>query len=601
MNESSPPPSSANAMMDWLAQMGKQSQQIIEKFLQQQPSHSSMGTENFFNVGQAFQEYLTQLLRHPDRLWQYQMAWWEEYQKLWQSTWQRMAGNAPVPPSPMSQPQDKRFKDSAWQENVVFDYLKQSYLLSAKWMLNLTREAKDLDPQIAKKVDFYLRQFVDALSPSNFLLTNPEILRTTINSKGQNLVQGLQNLLRDLEKGRGHLQITMTDPNAFQLGGNIATSPGQVVYQNSLMQLIQYNPTTEKVYERPLLVIPPWINKYYILDLRENNSFVRWATGQGHTVFMISWVNPDEKLAGKTFEDYMQEGILAAIETIQQITKAKGVNAVGYCLGGTLLACTLAYLEAQHKKAKNKKSSPLIHSATYLSTLVDFTEPGELGVFIDEVQLQALEKKMQATGYLSGSEMATTFNLLRANDLIWSFVINNYLLGKEPMPFDLLYWNSDSTRMPAQMHSFYLRNMYLENKLVKGELSFSNIPLDLTQIQTPSYILATKEDHIAPWKSVYAATQLYRGDRRFVLGGSGHIAGVINAPATNKYAYWTHDKLPGDPEKWLQQATQHPGSWWSDWQKWVVSFTGEQTTARNPGDNGWKVIEPAPGSYVKVR
>lgn len=600
MNETSFNTSAQNAMISWLTQMGKQSQQIIENFLQHQSAHPSMGPENFFNIGQAFQEYLSQLLRHPDRLWQYQMAWWEDYQKLWQSTWQRIAGKAP-PPSPISQPQDKRFKDSAWQENVVFDYLKQSYLLSAKWILNLTAEAKDLDPQILKKVDFYLRQFVDALSPSNFLLTNPEILRTTINSKGQNLVQGLQNLLRDLEKGRGHLQITMTDPNAFHLGGNIATSAGQVVYQNDLMQLIQYNPTTEKVYERPLLVIPPWINKYYILDLRENNSFVRWATSQGHTVFMISWVNPDEKLAGKTFEDYMQEGILTGIETIQQITKAKEINTIGYCLGGTLLACTLAYLEGQQKKAKSKKSLPLIHSATYLSTLVDFTEPGELGVFIDEVQLQAIEKKMQTTGYLSGSDMATTFNLLRANDLIWSFVVNNYLLGKEPMPFDLLYWNSDSTRMPAQMHSFYLRNMYLENNLVKGKLSFSGVPLDLTKIQTPSYILATKEDHIAPWKSVYAATQLYSGDKRFVLGGSGHIAGVINAPAANKYAYWTNDNLPKDSEKWLQHATQHPGSWWNDWSKWIAAFTGEKIDARVPGENGWKVIEPAPGSYVKVR
>ncbi len=591
---------SSQPTMDWVLQLGQQSQELLQKFLQHQ-QHPAMEMQNFLNLGQAFQEYLAELLRKPERLWQYQLAWWEEYQKLWQSTWQRMLGQPETNThaTNLNKTQDKRFKDQAWQEHIIFDYLKQSYLLSAKWILGLGQEAKNLKPQTAKKVEFYLRQFVDALSPSNFILTNPEILRATLTTKGQNLVQGLQNLLRDLEKGRGRLQITMTDPTAFKLGENIATTAGDVVYQNSLMQLIQYRPRTEKTHQVPLLIIPPWINKYYILDLRDNNSFVRWALDQGHSVFMISWVNPDAKLASKDFEDYMKEGILEAIQTIHKITGENGVNAIGYCLGGTLLASTLAYMHGQ--KGKNKKQTPFIHSATYLSTLVDFAEPGELGVFIDEIQLQTLEKKMEKTGYLDGADMATTFNLLRANDLIWSFVINNYLLGKEPMPFDLLYWNSDSTRMPANMHRFYLRNMYLDNKLVKGELNFAGTALDLRQIETPSYILATKEDHIAPWKSVYAATQLYKGPIKFVLGGSGHIAGVINPPSANKYAFWTNETFNAEPDQWLEQATQHTGSWWNNWAEWISGFTGKSVPPRQPGDQGWKIIEPAPGSYVKIR
>jgi polyhydroxyalkanoate synthase len=386
----------------------------------------------------------------------------------------------------------------------------------------------------------------------------------------------------------------MTDLDAFALGRNIALTPGKVIFQTDLMQLLQYTPTTETVFRRPLLIVPPWINKYYILDLREKNSFIKWAVAQGHTVFVVSWVNPDEKLARKTFEDYMTDGLLAALGAVEQATGERSVNVIGYCLGGTLLAAALAYMA--------EKGDDRVASATYFTTMVDFEEPGELGVFIDEEQLAALEERMSETGYLDGSAMATTFNMLRANDLIWSFVVNNYLLGKDPFPFDLLYWNSDSTRMPAAMHSFYLRRMYQENKLVEpGGITLCGVPIDLGKIATPTFILSTKEDHIAPWKSTYAATQLYRGPIRFVLAASGHIAGVVNPPAAEKYHHWTNANLPDDPEAWLETAKQQPGSWWPEWAKWIAKHGGGKVAARQPGEGKLTPIEDAPGSYVAVR
>src|ERR1700761_651155 len=422
---------------------------------------------------------------------------------LWSTTPQRFLGGKSEPVAEPA-PGDRRFKDAAWQESTLFDYIKQSYLLSARWLQSTVREVDGLDDKTARKIDFYTRQFVDAMAPSNFVLTNPEVLRATIESGGENLVNGLKHVLEDLDRGKGKWMIRMTDLDAFKVGGNIAVTPGKVVYQNDLMQLIQYVPTTAKVHQRPLLIIPPWINKYYILDLRPDNSFVKWAVSQGHTVFVISWVNPDEQLAQKTFEDYMKDGYLAALDAIEAATGEREVNAIGYCLGGTLLACTLAYMAA---KGDNR-----IKTATFFVTMMDFQEAGELGVFIDEEQLQALEDKMNKRGYLEGSEMATTFNMLRANDLIWSFVVNNYLLGNDPFPFDLLYWNADSTRMPARMHSFYLRKMYQENLLrLPGGIELDGIPIDLTKIKTPAYFLSTREDHIAPWKSTYRGTQLLGG------------------------------------------------------------------------------------------
>jgi polyhydroxyalkanoate synthase len=431
------------------------------------------------------------------------------------------------------------------------------------------------------------------MAPSNFLLTNPEVLRRTVETGGENLVRGLNNLLADLERGKGRLQIKMTDYEAFKVGENIATTPGSVVYQNDLMQLIQYNPSTETVLKRPLLIIPPWINKYYILDLRPKNSFIRWAVAQGHTVFVISWVNPDERLAEKSFADYMREGPLAALGAIEQATGEREVNAIGYCIGGTLMACTLAWMAA--------KRDSRIRSATFLTTMVDFAEAGELSVFIDEEQLKAMEERMERRGFHEGHEMAVTFNMLRANDLIWSFVVNNYLLGQEPFPFDLLYWNSDSTRMPARMHSFYLRQMYQQNRLVvPGGIELDGVKIDLRRIAVPTYLLATREDHIAPWKSTYRATQIYQGPKRFVLAASGHIAGVVNPPESGKYSHWVNTDLPPSPDDWFAGATELAGSWWPDWQRWVAGLAPETVPARTPGEGKLAVIEPAPGSYVKV-
>ena len=386
----------------------------------------------------------------------------------------------------------------------------------------------------------------------------------------------------------------MTDLDAFELGKNVAVTPGKVIFQTELMQLIQYAPTTEQVYQRPLLVIPPWINKYYILDLQPKNSFIRYALDQGFTVFVISWVNPDADHANKTFEDYMVEGPLAALDAIAQATGERDANVVGYCLGGTLLAAMLAYLA--------EKQDRRIKAATFLASLTDFEDPGELGVFIDEEQLAAMDESMARRGYLEGREMATTFNMLRANDLIWSFVINNYLMGKEPFPFDLLYWNSDSTRMPYAMHSFYLRRFYQENRLIEpGGISLCGVPIDLRKIRLPVYMLSTREDHIAPWASTYAATRLYRGKTTFVLAGSGHIAGIINPPSVEKYGYWTNEALPADPADWLEGAAQHAGSWWPHWRDWSAAHAGKKIAARHPGDGALTPIEDAPGSYVRAR
>ncbi|MFN6999874.1 MAG: PHA/PHB synthase family protein [Elioraea tepidiphila] len=574
-----------------MADIASRSQRIVMEFLKRQGDARVPGLDPL-NIGSAFLEMTARMMANPAKLVQAQMSFWQDYMLLWQNTARRLMGETPAPVV-APPPGDRRFKHEDWHENEVFDFIKQSYLLSARYVQNVVKDVDGLDDKTAQKLDFYARQFVDALAPTNFLLTNPEVLRRTVETGGENLVRGLNNLLADLERGKGKLHIKMTDYEAFKVGENIATTPGSVVYQNDLIQLIQYAPSTETVLKRPLLIVPPWINKYYILDLRPKNSFVRWAVAQGHTVFMISWVNPDERLAEKSFEDYMLEGPLAALEAIERATGEREVNAIGYCLGGTLLACTLSHMAA--------KDDTRIRAATFFTTLVDFAEAGELTVFIDEEQLKALEESMQRRGYLDGSEMAATFNMLRANDLIWSFVVNNYLLGQEPFPFDLLYWNSDSTRMPAAMHSFYLRRMYQENRLSQpGGITLAGTPIDLGRISVPTYILATREDHIAPWKACYKATHLYAGRKRFVLAASGHIAGVVNPPDAGKYSHWVNTDLPPDPDAWLVGATELAGSWWPDWQRWVASLSKAKVDARVPGDGKLAVIEPAPGSYVKV-
>jgi polyhydroxyalkanoate synthase subunit PhaC len=575
-----------------IAEVARNSEHLVADFLKLQGMSDGIGLANSASIAAAFFEMTARMMADPAHLVQAQVSLWNDYMGLWQRTVQRFLGGRA---EPMIEPPagDRRFRDAAWDDNTLFDFIKQSYLLTARWLQQTVRDVDGIDEHTARKIDFYTRQFVDALAPSNFLLTNPEALRATIESRGQNLLNGLKNLLDDLDRGKGRLAIGMTDLTAFRLGENIAATPGKIVYQNDLLQLIQYAPSTATVKRRPLLIIPPWINKFYILDLRPENSFVRWAVAQGHTVFVISWVNPDERLAAKTFTDYMLEGPLAALEAMAAATGEREANVIGYCLGGTLLAATLAYMAAKRDRR--------IKSATYFVTMVDFAEAGELSVFIDEEQLSALEERMHDKGYLEGRDMATTFNMLRANDLIWSFVVNNYLLGKSPFPFDLLYWNSDSTRMPAAMHSFYLRQMYQENLLVRpGGISLGGVPIDLGKIRTPAFLLSTREDHIAPWRSTYAATQLYKGPVKFVLSASGHVAGVVNPPGS-KYGHWENEANPPSAEAWFAGAILQPASWWPSWQRWIAKFGGGEVPARRPGDGKLTPLEDAPGSYVRVR
>jgi polyhydroxyalkanoate synthase len=574
-----------------MAEIGERSQRLVSEFLSRQCGTGTPSADPL-NIAGAFLDLTARLMSDPARLLQAQMNLWNDYLTLWSRTTQRLMGGE-AEPVIAADKGDRRFRDAAWSENAIFDYIKQSYLLSARWLRATVNDVDGIGEKDAQKIDFYTRQFVDALAPTNFLMTNPEVLRATRESGGENLVRGLENLLKDLERGQGRLAISMTDRSAFEIGRNVAVTPGKVVAETSLAQLIQYEPTTETVAKRPLLIIPPWINKFYILDLKPVNSLIRWAVDQGHTVFVLSWVNPDATLAAKTFEDYMVEGPLAALDAMAKATGQKDANVIGYCLGGTLLACTLAYMAV--------KRDTRIKSATFLTTLLDFSDPGELGLFVDEDQLAALESRMNEKGYLEGASMATTFNMLRSNDLIWSFVVNNYLLGKDPFPFDLLYWNSDSTRMPAAMHSFYLRRMYLENRLVEpGGISMCGVPVDLRRVKTPSFFLSTRDDHIAPWKSTYAGIRLLGAKARFCLSGSGHIAGVVNPPAAKKYCHWINEETPDSPDEWLAGATQVEGSWWPEWQKWVSDFANGEVPARIPGDGDLPVLEPAPGRYVKA-
>ena len=588
-NRTSPPVWDAAAIANQLQTIAGQSQRLMQGFLSRQRAGGQIGLGDASTLGDAFLDLMTQMMSNPTALANAQIDLFNDSMTVWRHAAERMFL---IRESDAEPARDKRFKHPDWTENAMFSFIRESYVVVAKSLLSSVRDVKGLDPANARKVDFYTRQFVDAISPSNFIATNPEVLTTTLQTGGQNLLRGLENLLADLDGGEGRLSITMTDMKSFRLGENIATTPGKVVYQNDLMQLLQYEPSTPDVRRRPLLIVPPWINKFYVLDLQPKNSFIKWCVDQGHTVFVISWVNPDERLAQKSFEDYMLEGPLAALDAIDAGTGERSVNAVGYCLGGTLLASTLGYLAARNDR---------IASATYFVTLVDFSDVGDMAVFIDEDQIASLEKRMQERGYLEAHDMATSFNMLRANDLIWSFVVNNYLLGKEQAPFDLLFWNSDSTRMPAAMHSFYLRNMYQRNLLAKPDgISLAGSPIDLSSIKAPTFLLATREDHIAPWKSTYAATRLYAGPVKFVLSASGHMAGVISAPGS-KYGHWTNDDLTATPDAWLGGAKSHQGSWWPLWDEWVTPFGLGRVSPRSPGDGRLAPIEDAPGSYVRVR
>jgi polyhydroxyalkanoate synthase len=515
------------------------------------------------------------------------------YLDLWGQAARRMAGEGAKPAIEPS-PRDKRFKDPEWKSNQFFDFVLQLYLLTTQWAQELVKNADGLDPHTRKKAEFYVLQITNAIAPSNFVLTNPEVLRETLASNGDNLVRGMKMLTEDIEAGRGNLRIRQSDPSNLVVGVNMATTPGKVIFQNELMQLIQYTPTTETVLRTPLLIVPPWINKFYILDLKPEKSYIKWCVDQGITVFVISWVNPDKELGKKTFDDYMKQGPLTAMDVIEKVTGEMKVHTAGYCVGGTLLASTLAWLAEKRRQR--------VTSATFFAAQVDFTHAGDLLVFVDEDQISTLEREMEASGVLEGSKMAMAFNMLRSNDLIWSYVVSNYLKGQSPSAFDLLHWNSDATRMPAANHSFYLRNCYLENRLSSGSMVLDNTLLDLSKVKVPVYNLATKEDHIAPADSVLYGSQFFGGPVKYVLSGSGHIAGVVNPPAGGKYQYWTNDKIKDVTlADWLKNATEHKGSWWPDWRQWLESLDAEMVPARVVGSETMPPLEDAPGSYVRVR
>ncbi len=544
---------------------------------------------------QAFRELGEAMISNPNKVIADQMEMMKQQQELFQQTALRFMGQD-VDPVVAPEKGDKRFKDEQWSENPMFDYMKQLYLLQGQTLMKMIKDTDGLSDHSRQKVEYLVRQYVNALSPTNFANLNPEVIRKTMETGGSNLVSGMEQLLEDLETSvSGALNVAMTDTSAFQVGRNLATTEGSVVYQNDLMQLIQYTPTTAQTYKRPLLVVPPFINKFYILDLREKNSFIKWLVDQGHTVFVISWINPGPSLRNKGFENYMLEGPIAAAEAIEQATGEKGVNAIGYCLGGTLLSATLAY--------QKKKKKETIKSATFMATLMDFSKPGEIGVFINETAIAGLEKQMDALGYYDGRQMAFSFNTLRENDLFWSFFINNYLKGERPAAFDLLYWNTDSTNLPAAMHSFYLRNMYLNNQLIeKDALELDGVKIDLSAIKAPSYFISAAQDHIALWQATYTGAKVLGGKNRFVLGGSGHIAGIVNPPEANKYGYWTNEKLPESADDWYQGSENHEGSWWLDWQQWVLKQGDmDMVDVRQPGDGKLETLEEAPGRYVKQR
>ena len=590
MSETSKAEPDAAERVAALQRIGEKSRRVVELWLGQGRGGGGLPVSQ--DLANDFLALGQRLLANPMAMVETQAQFWQDYLTLWQRTAQKLLGQETEPVIEPAK-DDRRFKHEQWSENAAFDFIKQSYLLSARCLHGTVKGADGLDPTTQRKLEFHTRQLVDALSPSNFAHTNPEVVQATLASGGNNLVKGLENLLDDLERGQGELKVSMADRSAFELGRNVAASPGKVVFQNELIQLIQYAPSTKQVARRPLLIIPPWINKFYILDLQPKNSFIKYCVDQGHSVFVISWVNPDERHRDLGWDAYMTLGPLAALAAIEQATGEPEANVIGYCIGGTLLATTLGHMAAT--------GDSRVASATFFTSIMDFEDAGELTLFMDEEQLQQIERQMDEKGYLDAGSMAATFNLMRANDLIWSFVVGNYLLGKEALPFDLLYWNSDSTRMPAATHRYYLRNMYQKNLLKEpGGLTLLGTPIDLRQVTTPVFLISAREDHIAPWRNTYAAAGLYAGPVRFVLAGSGHIAGVINPAGSTKYGYCTNEALPADPDAWLEGAQAHPGSWWPAWAEWVKEHAGGKVKARVPGAGGLPALEEAPGSYVKI-
>jgi polyhydroxyalkanoate synthase len=576
-----------------LARAAMTAQGAIAEAALRQADRPAALTPDPFHVAPAFGEVMARLAAQPDRLMRAQADLFNRYMDLWKSAASRVHGE---PAGEVAQPArgDKRFADPDWTENPVFDVIKQSYLITSDWLNELVAGVDGVEPLTKRRVEFFTKMLTDAISPANFLLSNPAALREAMQTHGESIVKGMENFATDLQRGGGQLSISQTDFTQFKVGENVATAPGKVIFQNELIQLLQFAPTTESVCEIPLLIFPPWINKFYILDLRPENSMIRWLTSQGLTVFVASWVNPDRRLAEKTFEDYLKEGIYAATDAVKRQTGVATVNTVGYCIGGTLLSCALAHMAA--------KGDARIGSATFFAAQQDFSEAGDLLLFTNEDWLKDLEQKMDAGGgVLSGQTMADTFNALRSNDLIWSFFVNNYLMGREPRPFDLLFWNADQTRMPKTLHLYYLRKFYGENALAKGELVLDGVKLDLGKVRTPIYVQSSKEDHIAPYRSVYKGARLFGGPVNFTMAGSGHIAGVINHPDAKKYQHWTNPALPPTVEEWMASAVEHPGSWWPNWAQWLKARSGGKVPARNPAKGPLKPIEDAPGSYVKVK
>lgn len=583
-------------MSQHMSELAKRSQDMIADFMDRQAKTSGAANADPMNIGPTLMEMSALMMSDPGRLVENQFNLWQDYMRLWQNATLRMLGEDTQPV--VSEPKgDRRFKDPEWRDNIVFDFLRQGYLLTANNIMRSVEGVEGIEHKEKTKLDFAIKQFVDAMSPSNFVLTNPEVLRTTIEQRGENLIRGLENVIADFERGEGKLAPKMTDEAAFEVGRNVAVTPGKVVFENKMFQLLQYEPTTEKVQETPILFLPPWINKFYILDLTAEKSMIRWLTDQGYSVFCVSWINPDGTYRDTSFEHYMTEGALEAFRVVREICGTPDLHAVGYCIAGTLLSATLAYLEAKGRANE-------VRSATFFTAQVDFEDAGDLLVFVDDEQLSNINEMMEEKGYLDAQNMSQTFNMLRSNDLIWSFVVNNYLLGKEPFPFDLLYWNSDSTRLPQAMHNFYLKNMYQENNVIKpGKLVFDGVPIDLRTVKTDMYIQAGKDDHIAPAKSVFKMLHTFAGSMRFMLAGSGHIAGVVNPPAANKYMHWTNTKKTApDLDTWLETAKEHSGSWWDDWSKWLGRRSGKKIKARVPGETkAYPAIEPAPGRYVKSK
>ena len=531
-------------------------------------------------------------LSDPQRALEAQTRLFSGYMNVWANAIRRVGGDENADDTVKPDRGDKRFQDPEWGKNAFFDFLKQAYLVTSRWAGDLVEHADGLDEHTKHKAGFYVKQISNAISPSNFILTNPELFRETVASSGENLVRGMKMLAEDIAAGKGDLKLRQADYSSFEIGRNIAVTPGKVVGRSDVAEIIQYEPSTDKVLKRPLLICPPWINKFYILDLNPEKSFIRWAVAQGHTVFVISWINPDERHGNKGWEAYIREGLQYGLDTIEAATGEKEVNAIGYCVGGTLLAAALALMA--------QEGDERVRSVTFFTTQVDFTYAGDLKVFVDEDQIAAVELSMRGKGYLDGTKMATAFNMLRSGDLIWPYVVNNYMRGKEPLPFDLLYWNADSTRMAAANHSYYLRNCYLENNLSQGHMQLAGRTISLSDITIPVYNLASREDHIAPAKSVFLGCRYFGGDVEYVMAGSGHIAGVVNPPSLGKYQHWTGGKPVGDFQQWIEKAKETPGSWWPYWQKWIEARDSAKVAARKPGGKA-KTLGDAPGSYVKVR